>query len=211
MTGKDWSTGFEDDQKVIDDRAKVLFDGQVSSEALRALTQWTLRYIGITDFFGDMDNHDFRTTSWIQASGTSEGNWVDAEGKALEKLLARLQQDGVSTEDISVITPFKDVEENLKRLLCDKMVLGTIHTMQGKEASIVILVLGGNTAGSGARNWVVSEPNLLNLAATRAKRRLYVIGDGNDWENRSLFCEIMDLLPIQIQPHLPHEQIPLIH
>ncbi|WP_427926330.1 AAA domain-containing protein [Xanthomonas citri] len=89
------------------------------------------------------------------------------------------------------------MQQNLKRMLRDKMVSGTIHTMQGKEASVVIIVLGGNTVGSGARNWAVSEPNLLNVAATRAKRRLYVIGDRNDWKHRPLFCDVMDLLPIR--------------
>lgn len=136
-------------------------------------------------------------TGWIQASGASQGNWVPAEGKALLELLTQLSEDGVEANDISVITPFKAVQENLKRMLRDKMVSGTIHTMQGKEASVVIMVLGGNTEGSGARDWAVSEPNLLNVAATRAKRRFYVIGDRNDWKSRALFCDIMDLLPLQ--------------
>ncbi|CEH38240.1 DNA helicase related protein (fragment) [Xanthomonas citri pv. citri] len=136
-------------------------------------------------------------TGWIHISGTSEGNWVPAEGQVLRDLLKRLHGDGVEAKDISVITPFKAVQQNLKRMLPGKMVSGTIHTMQGKEASVVIVVLGGNTAGSGARNWAVSEPNLLNVAATRAKRRLYVIGDRNDWKHRPLFCDVMDLLPLQ--------------
>lgn len=51
--------------------------------------------------------------------------------------------DGVDAADISVITPFKAVQENLKRLLGETMVSGTIHTMQGKEAPVVIMVLGG--------------------------------------------------------------------
>lgn len=139
-------------------------------------------------------------TGWIQASGASDGNWVPAEGEALLALLALLRIDGVDAADISVITPFKAVQENLKRLLGDTIVCGTIHTMQGKEAPIVIMVLGGNTEGSGARDWAVSEPNLLNVAATRAKRRFYVIGDRNDWQNRSLFCDVMDLLPLQRLP-----------
>ena len=122
---------------------------------------------------------------------------MPAEGQVLRDLLKRLHGDGVEAKDISVITPFKAVQQNLKRMLPGKMVSGTIHTMQGKEASVVIVVLGGNTAGSGARNWAVSEPNLLNVAATRAKRRLYVIGDRNDWKHRPLFCDVMDLLPLQ--------------
>lgn len=147
-------------------------------------------------------------TGWIHVSGTSQGNWVPAEGKALQELLALLHEDGVEACDISVITPFKAVLENLKRMLRGKMVSGTIHTMQGKEASVVIMVLGGNTEGSGARDWAVSEPNLLNVAATRAKRRFYVIGDRNDWKNRALFCDIMDLLPLQTIPIREQEKVP---
>lgn len=136
-------------------------------------------------------------TGWIHASGISEGNWIPAEGQALKELLALLHEDGVEDKDIAVITPFKVVRGNLTRMLRDKIVSGTIHTMQGKEAPVVIMVLGGNTAGSGARDWAVSEPNLLNVAVTRAKRRFYVIGDRNDWESRALFCDVMDLLPLQ--------------
>lgn len=149
------------------------------------------------------------STGWIHASGASQGNWVPAEGEALKELLALLSLDGVEAKDISVITPFTDVRDNLKRILGNKMVFGTIHTMQGKEAPVVIMVLGGNTAGSGARNWAVSEPNLLNVAATRAKRRFYVIGDRGDWRNRALFCDVMDLLPLQNMSSCAYERVPL--
>jgi superfamily I DNA and/or RNA helicase len=107
-----------------------------------------------------------------------------------------LRKDGVEAKDISVITPFTDVRNNLKEILDRNIVYGTIHTMQGQESQVIIMVLGGKSNGSGARDWVVSEPNLLNVAATRAKRRFYVIGDRNDWEKRALFCDVMDLLPV---------------
>ncbi|KQM54780.1 DNA helicase [Pseudomonas sp. Leaf15] len=137
-------------------------------------------------------------SGWIQASGPSSGNWVAAEGEALKRLLAILRNDGVGIADIAVITPFQAVRDHLKDLLPRKMVYGTIHTMQGKEAPVVIMVLGGSTENPGARDWVVSEPNLLNVAATRAKRRFYVIGDRRDWHQRSLFCDVMSLLPQQL-------------
>ncbi|MCS0613958.1 ATP-binding protein [Massilia kyonggiensis] len=148
-------------------------------------------------------------TGWIHVKGTSQGNWVPEEGQALQALLAHLRADGVDARDISVITPFTDVRNNLKRIVGKGMVFGTIHTMQGKEAMVVIMVLGGNTAGAGARNWAVSEPNLLNVAATRAKRRFYVIGDRDDWQNRALFCDVMDLLPLQAIPTRPQETMAL--
>ncbi len=133
-------------------------------------------------------------TGWVQASGRSMGNWVPAEGDALTRLLDRLRADGVPPRDICVITPFQAVRDRLKDLLPRKMVYGTIHTMQGKEAPVVIMVLGGDSENPGARDWVVSEPNLLNVAATRAKRRFYVIGDRTAWCGRPLFCDVTDLL-----------------
>lgn len=134
-------------------------------------------------------------TGWVHANGRSSGNWVDSEGDALDRLLALLEADGVAPDSIAVITPFQDVRNQLNSRLPGQMVRGTIHTMQGKEAAVIILVLGGNSETAGARNWAVSQPNLLNVAATRAKRRLYVIGDRNDWKQRNLFRDVMDLLP----------------
>lgn len=142
-------------------------------------------------------------TGWIDAPGPSESNWVPAEGEALRELLGVLHADGVRLEDISVITPFRGVLRRLERILPGRMVHGTIHTMQGKESAVVILVLGGNTAAPGARDWAVSEPNLLNVAATRAKRRFYVVGDRDDWQGRRLFCDVMELLPLQRLPIPP--------
>lgn len=134
-------------------------------------------------------------TGWLHITGRATGNWVPAEGIVLEYLLALLKDDKVTEDSIAVITPFQDVRNQLKQCLPGNMVHGTIHTMQGKEAAVIILMLGGNSDNSGARDWAVSEPNLLNVAATRAKRRLYVIGDRTDWQNRQLFCDVMDLLP----------------
>lgn len=137
-------------------------------------------------------------TGWIHASGQSHGNnWVRDEGIALKRLLETLKADGVKEDSIAVITPFQDVRVKLAAFLSPKMVYGTVHTMQGKEAQVIILILGGSSEAPGARDWVVEEPNLLNVAVTRAKQRLYVIGDRDDWQQRSLFCEVMGLLPSQ--------------
>jgi superfamily I DNA and/or RNA helicase len=62
-----------------------------------------------------------------------------------------------------------------------------VHTMQGKEADVVILVIGGNPDRPGARTFATETPNLLNVAVTRAKRRLYVIGNRATWGSERYF------------------------
>ena len=52
---------------------------------------------------------------------------------------------------------------------------GTVHKFQGKEAEEVIFLLGCQPSSTGAIGWVNS--NILNVAVTRAKKRVYFIGD----------------------------------
>jgi len=98
--------------------------------------------------------------------------------------------------DIHVISPFRSVRRGVEDLLAQQFPdwgvrrkaaferwlaksVGTVHTFQGKEAEAVVLLLGGRTQG--AIDWAAETPNVLNVAVTRARRRLYVIGDRNAW------------------------------
>jgi hypothetical protein len=121
---------------------------------------------------------------WIDVPGApSSGNWVAAEGAALEQLLEGLRFEMVDFAEIFVITPFRAVAAKIAkhRKTYPGLTAGTIHTAQGREADVVILVLGGDPQRPGARAWVAEKPNLLNVAVSRARRRLYVIGDRFAW------------------------------
>lgn len=60
---------------------------------------------------------------------------------------------------------------------------GTVHKFQGKEAEEVIFILGCQSSASGAIGWVNS--NILNVAVTRAKKRIYFIGDYEVWSQKN--------------------------
>lgn len=127
-------------------------------------------------------------SAWIDVQGISaEGHWVVEEGKAVNILMAQLCRDHrVSPQNIFMISPFRDVVRKLKESFKNCHV-GTIHTTQGKEAEVVILVLGGNPNNQGAKDWAAKKPNLLNVAASRGKKRLYIIGNRIEWEKRRHF------------------------
>ncbi len=68
---------------------------------------------------------------------------------------------------------------------------GTIHTFQGREADTVILLLGAPAkAQNGAREWAAGTPNILNVAVSRAKQNLYVVGSWKVWSSVGLACHM---------------------
>ena len=60
--------------------------------------------------------------------------------------------------------------------------IGTVHTFQGQGTDEVIFLLGCDSKSMGAVNWV--NNNIVNVAATRAKFRFYMIGDKSVWTCR---------------------------
>ncbi len=133
----------------------------------------------------------------MSPSQDCQGHWIPAEGRQLDRILATLAELDFDISQVMVIAPFRDIAHHVRHL-ADRypgLVAGTIHTAQGKQADIVIVVLGSDPQRHGARRWAASKPNLLNVAVSRAKRRLYVIGDRQAWATHRHFNVLADRLP----------------
>lgn len=133
---------------------------------------------------------------WYDVGGKAIDKYVKEQGEFLKNKIEELMiknPDIINLDKkdtIYVITPFKNVAYQLSKEL-DKIGftrkddkgkptnVGTVHTFQGKEAPIVFLVLGADTNSIGAANWAMgnSNPNIMNVAVTRAKEEFYIIGD----------------------------------
>lgn len=155
-------------------------------------------------------------SAWIDVRGGGIDKWSPEEGREALRLLSQLVAERVGFEnrqgpDIYLVTPFVVVAENLRRLVIEAGLaetwggnsrewsrerIGTVHTVQGREAEAVVLVLGAGAPNqSGARNWAGARPNLLNVAVTRAKECLYVIGNRELWRTAKVFQALHERMP----------------
>ncbi|WP_295751556.1 AAA domain-containing protein [Undibacterium sp.] len=118
------------------------------------------------------------------------------------------RKDGLP--ELYIISPFKSVATGVTALLnkhtekwarnVDEEVVkkwlqshvGTVHTFQGKECESVIFILGGKSPG--ARSWAATSPNIINVAITRAKRRLYVVGNKSSWAKTTFGAALGDAM-----------------
>lgn len=140
----------------------------------------------------DSGQHGIGKSVWVHVPAEqSDGHWVEAQALRAMELVEAIT-GGVLREKgqhkVYVITPFRVVAQKIMGLLSQrygkdsKDMAGTVHTFQGKEAEHVVFLLGGNPSSPGViSSFAGAKPNLVNVAVTRAKRRLYVVGDRNFW------------------------------
>ncbi len=169
----------------------------------------------------DEDDLWFGKSCWIEVPATSRsGNSVPEQVALAAQMAAEFEKHydikSGGKYNLYLITPFRDVRNALGDTLNSRLkkrtdvpgMFGTVHTFQGKEADVVILVLGG-TPGS-ISSFAAAKANLLNVALTRAKKRIYVIGAIADWANAPFYStlyhnpklEKRDTVPQIILPNL---------
>lgn len=147
---------------------------------------------------------------WIDVQGSGHHHWCEQEGEVVLAMMRRLKEAGVPP-NLYIVSPFRIVAQNIRRLLFDNPVVlslspnpqdwirdhvGTVHTVQGREAEAVFFVLGApNPDQRGARGWAGGRPNLLNVALTRAQEAVYVVGNRQLWRESGVFSELHTGMP----------------
>lgn len=168
------------DNPMFDIANKIAYDGQM-----------------VKDTEDDTINKFIGNSTWFHVEDTTLVNKHTLKGE-IELLKIKIQElRGEKYQgEIFIISPFALVAgfcewefKNDPKISC-----GTIHRFQGKEADVVFLVLGSDPKSPGARNWASQKPNMLNVALTRAKKRIYVIGNKNLWGQCDFYKDMHNAL-----------------
>lgn len=142
-------------------------------------------------------------SKWINVKGKEKGNknhFIYEQGEVALRMIRKAFENYSGYPDLFVISPFTTVINGIKSMVYNDDYLkkyrkdietwtenncGTVHKFQGKESKEVIFILGCDEKARGAVKWV--KPNVVNVAATRAKSRFYIIGDYGVWKQSKPF------------------------
>lgn len=126
---------------------------------------------GMFEKVADEDSHG----SLLQATSRCNEN----EAVLVERHIRLLIDHGVPATDIAVLSPYASqidlLSTQLRRTFGLDIEIGTVDGMQGREKEVVIISLV--RSNEELEIGFLSEKRRLNVAMTRAKRQLVVVGD----------------------------------
>nr|WP_255431377.1 DEAD/DEAH box helicase [Amycolatopsis sp. WAC 01416] len=138
--------------------------------------------------------------TWSHVKGSAvrdaRGSWRNpTEAEQVTREVSALLQQLPSDGDIGVVTPFASQAALLaKRWAQEPRVrVGTVHTFQGgeRDAIVLSLVADGNMPAS-TRSWLGRQRNLWNVAITRARSTLVLVGDRDVWQGIGEIDDVLD-------------------
>jgi len=113
------------------------------------------------------------------------------EARFVKKLVEELLKMGVPAEEIGVITPYKDHEDYLKQLI-PQVEVKTVDGFQGREKEVIIISLVRSNPQE--EIGFLEDLRRLNVALTRAKRKLILVGDAKTLSSNEVYRKLIDYI-----------------
>jgi DNA replication ATP-dependent helicase Dna2 len=126
--------------------------------------------------------------SFVDPDGAAQGNTNPAEVTAIAELVDRAVAAGVPREEIGVIAPFRAQAAAIRRELAG-VAVDTVDRFQGsaKEVVIVSFVATGDLDSP-----IFEDHRRVNVALTRAKKALVLVGDEDALASDERYARMID-------------------
>jgi DNA replication ATP-dependent helicase Dna2 len=146
---------------------------------------------------------------FLDVSGDQErAKTSDAEAFAVREVVDGLLARGIAEHEIGIIAPYRAQVANLRRHLFSddetigwealpfdtKLSVDTVDRFQGGERPVIIMSFATTTrleADSQLRDHL-TNPNRLNVALTRAQRKLILVGNASALESLPVFDRLLN-------------------
>ncbi|MEO9532217.1 MAG: AAA domain-containing protein [Crocinitomicaceae bacterium] len=146
-----------------------------------------------------IENNDFEAVEFIDTAGCGyeeikepNGGGISNPGEVgvIEKVLQELQIQTVN-QSVGIITPYRsqlnEIHHNIENIDCN-----TVDSFQGQERDIIIISLV--RSNENGEIGFLSDYRRMNVAMTRAKKKLIVIGDSATLGQDKFYNDFLDFV-----------------
>lgn len=124
----------------------------------------------------------------LQVVQTVEGNHARGHfnQREIDVIVQEVLPQCADSGSIGIITPYRQQADEINKVL-GKDIASTVHKYQGRECDTIIMSMVDNKPTEFS-----DDPNLLNVAISRAKTHLYVVTNSNKMPKESNLAQLID-------------------
>ena len=108
--------------------------------------------------------------------------------REIDVIIQEVMPEYSESESVGIITPYRDQAIAINRAL-GKDIASTVHKFQGRECDAIIMSMVDN-----APTDFSDDPNLMNVAISRAKTKLCVVVNGNEMPANSNLAQLISYI-----------------
>ncbi|WP_175060096.1 IGHMBP2 family helicase [Thermococcus sp. 2319x1] len=174
-------------EKLMEFPSREFYDGKIKAD--ESVKNITLADLKVREpFFGEpwdsilereeplvfVDTAE-RRDKWERQRKGSTSRENPLEALLVKEIVERLLRMGVKEEWIGVITPYDDQVDLIRSLIGEEIEVHSVDGYQGREKEVVVLSFV--RSNKNAELGFLTDLRRLNVALTRAKRKLIAVGD----------------------------------
>jgi hypothetical protein len=133
---------------------------------------------------------DYNEDKVLQVIKTVPGNHARGHfnQREIDVIIQEVMPDYSESDSVGIITPYRDQAIAINRAL-GKDIASTVHKFQGRECDAIIMSMVDN-----APTDFSDDPNLMNVAISRAKTKLCVVVNGNEMPANSNLAQLISYI-----------------
>jgi len=152
--------------------SRAFYDGQLRPAAGEVAAQRIDDLPGVD--LSDLPSAFRDRVLFLDPNGTTEGNANPDEARAVATVVDSYADAGVPLDDIGVIAPYRAQVAEIGTRVPDGVTVDTVDRFQGSSEAVIVVsfVATGDLSGP-----IFEDYRRINVALTRAKKALVLIGD----------------------------------
>lgn len=162
-------------RRIMEFPSTTLYDGKLRADS--SVENITIDHVPVLVWY-DTQGGDFEERVEDDLAMSTGSKYNEMEAVVVWNHVAELLQAGVAATDIGIISPYNAQVQRLRRLVpaaAQGVEISTVDGFQGREKEVIIMLLvRSNNQGEVG---FLRDQRRLNVAITRAKRHLCVVGD----------------------------------